>query len=143
MPDVNTNRTLSGNDGQIWVNGELWAEIKSIEFKLTGNFEDINFVGDTKTHKRFTGVDGSGTITLQKTLSRGIKAISDAFKSGKFPDITILTKVTDGQTGQSERWELDQVMFTELSQKIEAKNLIEQEMPFTFENWDILETIDI
>lgn len=140
--DVNSNRTLSGSDGQIWVNAELWAELKSIEFKITGNFEDINFVGDPKTHKRYTGSSQEGTIILNKTYSRGVKAISDAFKSGKFPDITILTKVTDKQTGQSERWELREVMFTELSHKIEAKNLITQEMPFNFGDWDILETID-
>lgn len=140
--DVNTNRTLSGNDGQIWVNGDLWAELKSIEIKITGNFEDINFVGDTKTHKRFTGCTSEGTITLFKAYSRGVKIISDAFKTGKFPDITITTKLTDQQTQQSERWELREVMFTELGTKIEAKNLVNQDMPFNFGDWDVLETID-
>lgn len=140
--DVNSNRVLSGSDGNVWVNGDLWGEIQKIEFKITGNFDSVNFVGDPKEHKRYTGCSAEGTITLNKTYSRGVKAISDAFKSGKFPDITILTKVTDKQTGQSERWQLKEVLFTELGHTIESKKIISQEMPFNFGDWDILETID-
>ncbi|KOF56814.1 phage tail tube protein [Clostridium neuense] len=139
--DVNSNRVLSGSDGKVWVNGELWAEIQKIEFKITGNFDSVNFVGDPKEHSRYTGCSSEGTITLNKTYSRGVKMISDAFKSGVFPDITILTKVTDKQTNQSERWELKEVLFTELGHTIEAKKTITQEMPFKFGDWDILETI--
>lgn len=139
---MDANRILNGSNGQVWVNGELWGEVKSIDFKITGDFQDVNVVGTQGTQHKYTGWTGEGTLTLLKAYSRGTKAIANGFKTGNIPEFTINTKATDKTTGASERWVLDEVIFKELGQKIEAKNLMEQEMPFVFSDYDLPETIE-
>ena len=97
------NRCLTGSTGNVWLNGQLLAQVKSIEAKITGNFEEVNFVGDYATHNAYTGWSGEGTLTLQKIDSAVLKLVSDSFKTGVFPEIKIITQLKDQYTGKSER----------------------------------------
>lgn len=49
-------KSLTGNNGEVWLNGERLATLKNIEVKLTGNFEDLNFCGDNATYQAYTGL---------------------------------------------------------------------------------------
>lgn len=139
---VNVNRVLTGSSGNVWVNGKLLSQLKSIELKVTGNFEDLNFCGDNSTYSRYTGFSGEGTMTLQKIDSTVLELIGDAYISGVMPDIKIITKLTDKATGKSERVAVSDVTITEfMLAKFEAKALIEEELPLKFSNYDVLETI--
>lgn len=139
---VNVNRVLTGSSGNVWVNGKLLSQLKSIELKVTGNFEDLNFCGDNSTYSRYTGFNGEGTMTLQKIDSTVLELIGDAYISGIMPDIKIITKLTDKATGKSERVAVSDVTITEfMLAKFEAKALIEEELPLKFSNYDVLETI--
>ncbi|KEZ85549.1 terminase [Clostridium sulfidigenes] len=139
---VNVNRVLTGSSGNVWVNGKLLSQLKSIELKVTGNFEDLNFCGDNSTYSRYTGFTGEGTMTLQKIDSTILELIGDAYISGVMPDIKIITKLTDKSTGKSERVAVSDVTITEfMLAKFEAKALIEEELPLKFSKYDVLETI--
>lgn len=136
------NEVLSGTDGTIWVNGEEWAELSGIELKVTGEFEDITFCSDYGTYKRYMGFTGEGTITIKKTQSRGMKIMAEAFKTGVMPEIKIITKLTNKQTGKAERTVVKDVVFSEFNlAKFENRSIIEEELPLTFSNYDVLETI--
>ncbi|MCG7410576.1 phage tail tube protein [Paenibacillus sp. ACRRX] len=136
------NEVLSGTDGTVWVNGEEWAEVKALEAKVTGEFEDINFCGDYNTYKRFMGRTGEGTITLLKTSSRGAKIMAQAFKTGVMPEIKIVTKLTNKQTGKSERAVIKDIVFSEFNlAKFENRSIVEEELPFTFSDYDYIEMI--
>lgn len=136
------NEVLTGTDGTIWVNGEEWAEVSSIEAKVTGEFEDVTFCGDYGTYKKFMGRTCEGTITLKKVKSRGLTIMGKAFKTGVMPDIKIISKLTNKQTGKSERTAIKDVVFTEFSlAQFENRSIVEEELPFSFSDYDILETI--
>ena len=136
------NEVLSGTDGAAWVNGEEWAELSALEAKITAEFEDVNFCGDYGTYKRYMGFTGEGTMTLKKTKSRGLKLLADAFKTGIMPDIKIVTKLTNKQTGKAERAVIKDVVFSEtMLAKFENRSLVDEELPFTFSDYDVLETI--
>ncbi len=140
--NVNANRILHGSGGYVWMNGKMLAQIKSIELKVTGSFEEVHFCGDLATHNRFTGWSGEGTITLQKIDSTVLALLADAYKNGTMPDVKIITKLTDKATGKSERVSVSEVVFTEfMLAKFEAKSLIEEEMPLKFAEYDVLEQI--
>lgn len=136
------NKVLTGNNGNVWLNGQLMAQVKAIELKVTGNFEDINFCGDPSTHSKYTGWSGEGTLTMYKIDSTIIQMIAKAYKTGVMPAIKIITKVKDENTGKSERIAVSGITITEFTlAKFEAKANIEEELPLKFSNYEVLDTI--
>lgn len=139
---VNVNKILTGNSGNVWMNGKLLSTIKSIELKVTGSFEEVNFCGENATHNRYTGWSGEGTMTWGKIDSTVLKLLAEAFKTGNMPDIKIITKLTDKTTGKSERAAVSNVVLTEFFlAKYEAKTPIDEEIPLKFSDYEVLETI--
>ncbi|MEG3040897.1 MAG: phage tail tube protein [Clostridium sp.] len=139
---INQNRILTGSSGNVWIDGKLMAQIKKIELKVTGKFEDAEFAGDYATYSVYTGWSGEGSISMQKIDSTVVKLLAEAFKNGIIPDIKIITKLTDKATGKSERTAVSNVVFTEfMLANWEAKGLIEEEMPLKFSEYEVLETI--
>ena len=139
---MNKNRTLTGTSGNVWFNGQLVSTIKSIELKITGNFEEQNFCGDYGTYNVYTGWSGEGSMTWAKVDSVILKLLADAYKTGSMPEIKIITKLTDTITGKSERAAVSDIVITEFFlAKFESKSLLEEEIPIKFSNYEVLETI--
>lgn len=139
---INQNRILTGSSGNVWLNGQRLAEVKSIEAKITGNFEEVGFVGDYATYNAYTGWTGEGSITLQKIDSKVLALVGDAYKTGVMPEVKIITQLEDRNTGKSERAAIAGVVITEfMLAKFENKTLIDEELPFKFSDYEILETI--
>ncbi|MFA5527654.1 MAG: phage tail tube protein [Peptostreptococcales bacterium] len=136
------NRILTGNSGNVWINGKLLTTIKSIELKVTGNFEDVNICGDNATYNRFLGWSGEGTCTWGKVDSTVLKLLADSYKTGDMPEIKIISKLTDKTTKKSERAAVSEVVFTEFFlTKFEAKTMVDEEIPLKFSDYEVLETI--
>ena len=139
---VDVNRILKGSSGNAWVDGELLASLKSIEAKIKGEFSDHNFCGDGATYSSFDGWSGEGTITMSKTDSKLWNKVAKAYRDGTMPDVKIITSLTDKATGESERVALKGVVFTELTLVgFKAKESIEEEFPFKFNDYEILDKI--
>lgn len=139
---MKTNRFLKGNSGNIWFNGKLLGNVKKIEAKVKGEFEDVNFCGDNATYSVYNGWSGEGTLTLQKIDSEVWEIVAKAFKDGIMPDIKIITSLKDVSTGKSERASIENVVITEFSLvNFENKKLLEEEFPFKFSNYEVLESI--
>lgn len=139
---INQNRILSGANGNIWLNGKLLAQVKSIEAKITGNFEEVNFVGEYATYHAYTGWSGEGTLVLQKIDSTVLNLVKDAYKTGEMPEIKIVSQLKDNATGKSERASISNVVITEfMLAKLENKALVEEELPFKFSDYEVIETI--
>lgn len=136
------DRVLSGTDGQVWLNGELLGELSSIELKVSGKFEEVNFCGDYATYNKYMGWSGDGSIKLQKIYSRGSKLLANAFLTGIMPDIKIITKLTDKSTGNSERTSVEDVTITEfMLTNFENKKLVEEELPLKFAKYTPIESL--
>ncbi|GMQ56787.1 phage tail tube protein [Vallitalea sediminicola] len=137
----NKNRYLVGANGHVWLEGDLLANLKSIESKISMNFNDVSLAGTYNTDKVYTGWAGEGSLTLQKVNSKFVKLLADGAKTGNIPTFNIITKLEDKNTGKSERYSLD-VIFTELTLgKFEGKDEIEEELPFTILDYEVLTTI--
>lgn len=139
---MDANKILTGNSGNVWFNGKPVSTIKSIELKVTGNFEEVNVCGENGTFNRFTGWSGEGSMTWGKVDSTIVNLLADAYKTGVMPDIKIISKLTDKTTGKSERAAVSDVVLTEFFlTKFEAKGLIDEEIPLKFSDYEVLETI--
>lgn len=137
------NRVLVGTEGNIWVNGYLLAQIKSVEIKVTGSFEDVSVCGDGSTHHVYTGWDGEGNLAIFKIDSYVLNMLAKAYQTRIMPDIKIITKLTDVSNKRTERTAVTGVVFTEfMLSKFETKTIIEEELPFKFDNYEVLQTID-
>lgn len=137
-----SNRFLVGTNGAVWVNGEKLANIKKVEIKVKGSFEDVSVVDDFGTHPVYTGYAIEGTLTMQKVDSFVLKTLGNAFATGVMPDIKIITRLTDKSTGKTERAAVTNVNFTEFDiANWESKGLIEEAVPLKASYYEILDTI--
>ena len=136
------SKTLVGTNGYVWLNGKLLANLKGIEIKVAGNFEEVNFCGEWDTQNIYTGWSGEGTITCLKINSTVLDLVGDAYKTGVMPDIRIISKLTDKATGKSERASITDVVITEFYlAKFESKSIIEEEIPIKFGGYERLESL--
>jgi len=135
------NQVVSGNDAMVWINNEIWDDISSVEHKITGEFEDVKFLGDKRTYKKYLGYTGEGTLNLNKVHSRGAMILGEAFKTGIMPEVKIILKIKNEATGRAERIALLDVTFTEFGASTESKSIITEELPFTFSDYDVLEVL--
>lgn len=139
---VNVNRILKGSNGNVWVDAELLSSLKSIEAKIKGEFSDHNFCGDNATYSSFDGWSGEGTISMSKVDSKLMNKVAQAYKNGVMPDVKIITSLTDQSTGKSERVAIKGIVFTEFTLVgFKSKESIEEEFPFKFNNYEILDKI--
>lgn len=133
---------LSGTGGTVWINNEQLGELEKISAKVSGKFEEFSQCGDPATYQSYVGHSGEGSLTLLKESSRGIKLLAEAFKTGRMPDIKIVSKLTNLSTGKSERTSISGITFTEFDlANFEAKGLVKEELPFKFSDYEPLETI--
>lgn len=124
-------KVFRGTFGRVWINGELYANVKSFEAKATLEFEEVDVAGEFGRHQRYMGYSIEGTMSLYKTDSRVAKMYADAVQSGIIPDVKIISRISDPDSAGTERVEFSEVTFDELMlMKYENKALGEEEIPF-------------
>ena len=138
----NPSNILHGNNVEVWFGGEQVFTAESLEAKLTIDNESVEVLGDPATYSRYNGYSGSGTLTRYKLDSSFVIMMEEYVKTGINPDLTIITSVKQPTNGKAERVALKDVTFTEVTlMKMEKKKLIEEEIPFDFGTFELLETI--
>ncbi|MCI8285250.1 MAG: phage tail tube protein [Firmicutes bacterium] len=136
------NEIMNGSGGFVWWGGRKLAVVRSFEAKITGSFEDIELCGDNATYSMYNGYSGEGTLTLLKIDSEILREIAEAYQSGVMPDISIVSAHQQRGTNKVERIAFLDVTITELMlAKFEKKATTEEEIPFKFGNFEVLETI--
>lgn len=142
MPEFNPNHILHGTGGAAWFGGYKLTTLQKAELKVTGDFEEINVCGDPATYSVYNGYSGEGNFTCLKVDSRVLKMVSDAFLSGEMPEITVITAVNQRGTNKVERVAANNVVVTEfMLANFEKKAKMEEEIPFKFGAFQLLETI--
>lgn len=133
---------MHGSGGAAWWNGKKLTTLQSVEAKVTGDFEDINVCGDTATYKIYNGYAGEGTLTVLKIDSDILIQMAEAFRTGVMPEITVITAQTQKGTNKVERVSYTDITVDEfMLAKFEKKAKTEQEIPFKFGNFEVLETL--
>lgn len=133
---------LNGTFGTVWVDGELFAELKSIEAKMAYEYADIKQAGNLKVGKKKIGQSGEGTLVLNKVYSRGLNLLNDSHKSQTTQTFKIITKLADPDGLGEERAVLNNVTFNEfMVAKFEAGATIEEELSFAFEDYELIDSI--
>lgn len=142
MEKMKTNRVLNGSTGEVWLNDAKLAQISSVKVSVEGDFEEFSVCGDYRTFWDYKGYKVNGTMKMYKVNSRVLTLLKDAYRTGVMPEIKIITKLHDMQTGQNERAALTDIALTKFDiASFDAKTLCEEEIPFQAVEYEVLEEI--
>lgn len=135
--NIRGNRTISGAYGELWLDNEKVAELKSIEGKITAERADVQL--GISVDSKITGLKGEGTVTIYKVYTRGKKILENWLK-GKDVRSRIVTSIKDPDSlkGQEERVSIDNVWFNSIDLvKFSRGEIVEEEIPFGFTPGDV------
>ena len=139
MSKLRGNRTLTGTWGEIWVDGELIAELSKIEVKVSANREDVQL--DIDVDSKMTGIKGEFTLTIKKAYTRYNKVL-ESWKKGVDLRSQIITKLADPDAFGAERVALYNVSFDdETIMDFAAGNTGKTTHPFTFSKREWLDRV--
>lgn len=140
----NSNKIINGTFGAVWMNTEKLSNVKSFEAKVSLSYEDVELAEDLATHKKYMGWSGAGTVVLHKVDSKMAKQLADGIKNGDLEPVTIVAKLDDPAAYGAERIQLNGVYFDELTLlKFAMKEKQEEECPFTFDDYEFLDMIEV
>lgn len=143
MREIKPEQVINGSWGEAWLDGDYLAEIKGLEARIAIEYEDVDRPRRLGKGKKMIGFEGTGTLKLHKVTSRFIKLLSDNLKQGKQTSFTVISKLDDPDALGAERIMLKNVTLEELTlANWEAKTTGEEEIPFSFDDWEPMDLID-
>ncbi|OPJ58440.1 phage tail tube protein [Clostridium oryzae] len=142
MNSYNPQNVINGTYGELWVDGNYLAQVTALEAKVTFTKADVNMTRRLMKAQKVTGMEGKGTIKLNKVSSFFINLLSDDMKNGRQNSFTIISKLDDPDALGAERVVLKDCTFDELTlANWEAKKNGEESIPFTFSDWELRDVI--
>ncbi|MBC8579135.1 phage tail tube protein [Zhenhengia yiwuensis] len=143
MNKFQAQQVMNGTFGELWVDGDYMAEVTAFEAKVSLDMTDVNMSRRLAKAQKVTGYSCSGSVTLNKVSSYFIKKLNENMKQGKQTVCTIISKLDDPDAIGSERIVIKDAVFSELTlANWSAKSLGEEQLPFSFSEWDILDTAE-
>lgn len=149
MAIIRANDIVSGKEGVAYVvkdkNVRELAELRNIEAKVELNKEDVVLLGKRGTSKKITGWSGTGSMTIYYMTSYFRDMIADYIKRGTVPYFDIQVKNEDPASKAGKQTVVlknclpDSVMLTKLDG---STGMLEEEVPFTFEDMEILDNFN-
>ncbi|MGL5380265.1 phage tail tube protein [Clostridium sp.] len=128
-------KIMRGTFGQVILDGEDLANIKSFQARIEFNKEDVQMARTMATHTRVMSYKGTGSISMHKIDSKMLKLLWNQIKEGKDPRFTIIGGLADPDSMGAERVMIENVSFDDLTIfdfEVGAMGTIET--PFTFTN---------
>uniref|UniRef100_UPI003079EB29 phage tail tube protein n=1 Tax=Zhenhengia sp. TaxID=2944208 RepID=UPI003079EB29 len=126
--------------GELWIDGEYMAEVTAFEAKVSLDKTDVNMTRRLAKAQKVTGFSCSGSLTMNKVSSFFIRKLNEDMKQGKQTACTIISKLDDPDAIGSERIVIKDAVFDELIlANWSAKTLGEEQINFTFSDWDLLD----
>ncbi len=135
------SRVISGTWGQLWLDGELIAEVSGFQAKFTKNKQTINLCGQFVSDTKAMSADGKGSVTLYKVDSGNLVREAQ-LQNGVDRRYVIISKLADPDSFGAERIALHNVSMDDLTlADWKANSTGEITMPFTFTRYQLMDTI--
>lgn len=136
------SRVISGTWGQLWLDGELIAEVSAFQAKFTKNKQTIYLCGQFVNDTKAMSADGKGSVTLYKVDSGNLNREA-GLQNGVDRRYTIISKLADPDSFGAERVALYNVSLDDLTlADWKANTTGEITMPFTFTRYQLMDTIE-
>ncbi len=139
----NAQEVIVGTHARVWINDVEYVEAKGLTIELTPQFGDVNVLNSLAKHEKLIGYEGTGEITLNKRTSKLMKMVSDNLKEGKPTIVKIVGALNDPTALGEERVVVyDAVLKQATLASWMSKEILEEKVPFTFTQHDILSAIE-
>lgn len=140
---LDVSRTINGTFGEVWQDGVWLANVQQAEAVGEIDKEELKVSGSRITRHKQTSVKFSGSMTGLKVTSQFTKAIGQVGTDRGKPFVTeLIFKLDDPEAWGAERIRLKGVQFDRIPlMKFEVGKVVEEELPFTFSGYDLLDEI--
>ena len=132
---LDASRTIHGSRGKILLDGEWQTNLTECTADVELDKKELNLLGDDWTRYKEGNKKGTGSMN-------GYKVTSDMIKRG-FKRFEIITDLEDPEAYGHERIRLKNCMADKIQLvNLKANELVEEETPFTFEGYELLDPIE-
>ena len=141
MDSFKAQQVMSGTEGEVWIDSQYMAQVTSFKAKVKLIKTEVNQVKVRAKQYKVTGWEGSGSVKMNHVSSYFVKKMSDNIKNGHQTVCEIVAKVADPDAVGAERVAIHDATFdTLVLMNWEAKKLMEDDVQFTFTDYEILDT---
>lgn len=140
---LDSTRTIYGNFCEVWHEGQWVTNAQSVEATVEIGTQEITVAGTRWVGYKTTSLTGTGALNTYKINSDFIRLIGSIALEGGKPYVTeLILKLDDPEAFGAERIRLKHVQFTTIPLgKFEAGSVVQEELPFTFTGYDLLDVI--
>lgn len=132
---LDASRTIHGSRGKILLDGEWQTNLTECTADVELDKKELNLLGDDWTRYKEGNKKGTGSMS-------GYKITSDMIKRG-FKRFEVITALEDPEAYGHERIRLKNCMADKIQLvNLKANELVEEETPFTFEGYELLDPIE-
>lgn len=136
------SRVISGTWGQLWIDGELYAEVSGFQAKFNKNKTTVHLCGQFVNDTKAMSADGKGSVTLYKVDSGNLR-MEEGLQSGVDRRYTLISNLADPDSFGAERIAIYNVSMDDSTlADWKANSIGEITMPFTFTAYQLLDTIE-
>lgn len=140
--EFRAEQAINGTYGEVWLDGDYLAQVIALKAEVTQKKTAIVMVQKLQEGQKMTGLELKGEIKMHKINSVIMKKMSEYFKRGKMMTCTIISHINDPDALGAERVALYGCLFDKLIlADWEAGKMGEESYSFTFEDWELLQTI--
>ena len=141
MDSFKAQQVMTGTEGEVWIDSQYMAQVTSFKAQVKLIKTEVNQVKVRAKQYKVTGWEGSGSVKMNHVSSYFVKKMSDNIKNGHQTVCEIVAKVADPDAVGAERVAIHDATFdTLVLMNWEAKKLMEDDVNFTFTDYDILDT---
>ncbi len=142
MP-LDATRVISGTFGQVFLDGVWLSNFNHFEAAVELQKAELKVSGDRWTHRKVTGLSGTGTISGFKVTSDLVRVMSPVADNKRGAvKVELIAKLEDPESYGCERIRLQNVLFDRIQLgNWTSGEIVNEEWPFTFEGYELLDPI--
>ncbi|OSB09029.1 phage tail tube protein [Clostridium botulinum] len=131
---LDASRTIHGSKGKILIDGIWQTNLTETTAEVELDKKELNLVGDDWTRYKQGSKKGTGSMSGYK--------VSSAMIQRGFKRFEVISSLEDPEAYGHERIRLMNCMADKLNLiNLKANELVEEETPFTFEGYELLDPI--
>lgn len=143
MDKFESQRVMSGTQGEIWIEGKYMAEVTAFNAEIKLIKEEVNQVKTMFKQYKVVGCEGTGNVKMNHVSSYFINLMADNIRKGRQTVVTIRAKLDDPDAVGREEVIIRDATFDKLTlMDWEAKKLTEDDYDFTFTDFEVPVTAD-
>lgn len=140
MKNFAPQQVMTGSHGQVWIDGDLVAEVTAFKAVTKLKKEEVKKAKTMSTQYKYVGYEGSGNITMNKVSSLLIKKCADNIKKGRSTVCHVVAQLDDPDAVGVETISIYDVTFDSLTlANWKVGSIIEESADFTFTDFDIID----